>query len=247
MPPGALAVVAVALFRQPGAGWSGRTIAHGAASLLPPPLAGEGWGGGSLVRSAPWNCPLPAPSSASGGGNPAWRSRDGFVPPTARFFSLPPIEIGCCRFRSLKRVAETRVYAVSAGGGSGWGVVPLGTAVPPHPTPTPDPSPAEPGCSRGSATQKSDPNRQQPTWVGGGEKRRRRRRGKLDQYRHALCSARRIERAHGGLAARQGAPLVALEPRELCGKIGDDQREFQRAPRPPECGLAHVVRHRDAA
>jgi hypothetical protein len=33
----------------------------------------------------------------------------------------------------------------------------------------------------------------------------------------------------------------------LRGKIGDDQREFQRALRPPECGLAHVVRHRDAA
>src|SRR5262249_44965619 len=32
----------------------------------------------------------------------------------------PPIEIGCCRFRSLYRAAETRVYAVSAGGGLGY-------------------------------------------------------------------------------------------------------------------------------
>jgi hypothetical protein len=31
------------------------------------------------------------------------------------------------------------------------------------------------------------------------------------------------------------------------GKVGDDQCKFQRALRPPERGLAHVVRHRDAA
>jgi 8-oxo-dGTP pyrophosphatase MutT (NUDIX family) len=53
------------------------------------------------------------------------------------------------------------------GGGSGG----CGTAVPHSPTPTPDPSPAEPGYSRGSAAQKRDPSRQQPTWVGGGEKK----------------------------------------------------------------------------
>src|SRR5215468_5337468 len=54
-------------------------------------------------------------------------------------FSLPPIEIGCCRFRSLYGWAETRVYAVSAGGGLGWGSGACGTAVqhssPPPPTP----------------------------------------------------------------------------------------------------------------
>jgi len=35
-------------------------------------------------------------------------------------------------------------------------------------TPTPGPSPAEPRYSEGSAIQKSDPSRQQPTWIGGG-------------------------------------------------------------------------------
>src|SRR5216683_101419 len=64
------------------------------------------------------------------------------------FFSLPPIEIGCSRFRSTYRVAETRVYAVSAGGGSGWGVVMRGNAVPHLPTPTPDPSPQGGGEKR---------------------------------------------------------------------------------------------------
>src|SRR6266446_5720725 len=69
--------------------------------------------------------------------------------------SLPPIEIGCCRFRSLCRVAETRVYAVSAGGGMGWGVVPWSTEVPHLPTPTPDPSP-QGGGEESEAT--SSPN-----------------------------------------------------------------------------------------
>jgi hypothetical protein len=76
--------------------------------------------------------------------------------------------------------------------------------------------------------------------------RRRSHRGKLDQHRRTLC-ARRIECGDRGLTARQSAPLVAVEPRELSGKVGDDQCEFQRALRPPERGLAHVVRHRDAA
>ena len=62
-----------------------------------------------------------------------------------------------------------------------------------------------------------------------------------------LSGARRIECGNRGLAARQGAPLIALEPGELLGKVGDDQCKFQRALRPPERGLAHVVRHRDAA
>jgi methylmalonyl-CoA mutase len=52
------------------------------------------------------------------------------------------------------------------GGGSGGSA----THVPHSTTPTPDPSPAEPGYSRGSATQNSDRSRQQPTSVGGGEK-----------------------------------------------------------------------------
>jgi hypothetical protein len=77
--------------------------------------------------------------------------------------------------------------------------------------------------------------------------RRRGHRGKLDQHRRALSGARRIECGNRGLAARQGAPLIALEPGELLGKVGDDQCEFRRALRPPERGLAHVVRHRDAA
>ena len=76
--------------------------------------------------------------------------------------------------------------------------------------------------------------------------RRRVNRGKLDQHRRALC-ARRIECGDRGLAARQSAPLIALESRELLGKVFDDQCEFQWAPGPPEGGLAHVVRHRNAA
>jgi hypothetical protein len=85
-----------------------------------------------------------------------------------------------------------------------------------------------------------------PCPQGGGGKKRRSRRGKLDQ-RRTLSGARRIECGDRGLAARQGAPLIALEPRQLVGKVGDDQCELQRALRPPECGLAHVIRHRDAA
>jgi hypothetical protein len=85
-----------------------------------------------------------------------------------------------------------------------------------------------------------------PCPQGGGGKKRRSRRGKFDQ-RRTLSGTRRIECGDCGLAARQGAPLIALEPRELVGKVGDDQCEFRRAPRPPECGLAHGVRHRDAA
>jgi A/G-specific adenine glycosylase len=56
------------------------------------------------------------------------------------------------------------------GGGGSRG---CGTVMPNPPTPTPDPSPAEPRYSEGSATQKSDPCRHQPTWIGGGEKRAR--------------------------------------------------------------------------
>jgi cobalt-precorrin-5B (C1)-methyltransferase len=55
--------------------------------------------------------------------------------------SPPPIEIGCCRFRSLNSVAETRVYAGSAGEGSGVGVVPMRTFGANRPDPPPRPSP----------------------------------------------------------------------------------------------------------
>src|SRR5229473_3283832 len=55
--------------------------------------------------------------------------------------SPPPIEIGCCRFRSLYWVAETRVYAVSAGDGSGVGVGRYGISVPHVTTPHPNPPP----------------------------------------------------------------------------------------------------------
>jgi hypothetical protein len=47
---------------------------------------------------------------------------------------------------------------------------------------TADPSPAEPGYSRGSATQQSDRSRQQPTSVGGGEKKRHRCRDFCPSY-----------------------------------------------------------------
>src|SRR5262249_39564196 len=60
---------------------------------------------------------------------------------SGRHDSLPPIEIGCCRFRSVYRVAETRVHAVSAGGGLGWGAGGCGNVVPSPTTPTPNPSP----------------------------------------------------------------------------------------------------------
>ncbi len=67
------------------------------------------------------------------------RSRPRFS--AERACSLPPVEIGCCRFRPLHRWAETRVYAVSAGGGLGWGVGELwdGSApgLDPHPRPLP--------------------------------------------------------------------------------------------------------------
>jgi methylmalonyl-CoA mutase len=64
--------------------------------------------------------------------------------------------------------AYTR-FRLGEGRGGGSGV--LGASVPHSATPTPDPSPAEPGFSRGSATHKSDRNRQQPISVGGGEKK----------------------------------------------------------------------------
>jgi len=57
------------------------------------------------------------------------------------------------------------------GEGRGGGSEGCGAQVVQTPTPTPDPSPAEPGYSRGSATQPSDRSRQQPTSVGGGEKK----------------------------------------------------------------------------
>src|SRR5262252_263553 len=53
---------------------------------------------------------------------------------------LSPIEMGCCRFRLLHRVAETRIYAVSARRGLGWRVEeswPDGAAsLDPQPLPT---------------------------------------------------------------------------------------------------------------
>src|SRR5258708_1416326 len=55
---------------------------------------------------------------------------------------------------------ETKKDRASRGGSA---------AVPCATTPTPDPSPAEPRYSEGSATQKSDRSRQQPTSIGGGE------------------------------------------------------------------------------
>jgi adenosylcobyric acid synthase len=55
------------------------------------------------------------------------------------------------------------------GEGRGGGAGGCGTRAPHSPTPAPDSSPVEPRYSEGSATQESDPSRQQPTWVGGGE------------------------------------------------------------------------------
>src|SRR5262249_2214781 len=54
------------------------------------------------------------------------------------------------------------------GEGRGGGSSLCSDAVPP----LPDPSPVEPRYSEGSATQKSDRSRRQPTSVGGGENRR---------------------------------------------------------------------------
>src|SRR5579864_1031618 len=59
------------------------------------------------------------------------------------------------------------------GQGRGGGAGGKGAAVPHSTTPTPDPSPAEPRYSEGSAAYKSDPSRQQPTWIGGGGKKPR--------------------------------------------------------------------------
>ena len=75
-------------------------------------------------------------------------------------------------------------------GGMGWGVVPWSTEVPHLPTPTPDPSPAEPRYSEGSATQKSDRSRQQPTSIGGGRSLRQRLRPALSRTHRRGCGAK---------------------------------------------------------
>jgi len=56
-------------------------------------------------------------------------------------FPPPPIEVGLARLRSLNEVAEPRVYAGSAGEGSGVGVARWGTRVPQPHDPPPRPSP----------------------------------------------------------------------------------------------------------
>src|SRR5712692_3854296 len=64
-----------------------------------------------------------------------------FIWASPLFCSPPPIEIGCCRFQSLYCAAETRVYAVSAGEGSGVGVEEWSYTVPRGTTRHPDPPP----------------------------------------------------------------------------------------------------------
>jgi 5-oxoprolinase (ATP-hydrolysing) len=87
---------------------------------------------------------------------------DAYLSPILRrYVAAVAEELGACATAPSPLAGEGR------GGGSRSGNSPPETM----PTPTPDPSPAEPRYSEGSATQKSDPSRQQPTWVGGGGKR----------------------------------------------------------------------------